>query len=408
MSHAAPRPSGSGFNAGAPELPTHHMRGGTSTGAILRESLLPSDRALREEALRRLMGVPLGGEHPGNRQITGLGRGPATSNKVFLARVEDHDGAPRIVSTLAQLAADHGRIDWSVNCGNMSSALPLWALDCGLIAAPAPGPVEIGIFNTNTGATMTARMTRNEAGGFLTTEIPGVPGAFPQVDLFLHDPAGAKTGLLLPTGRAREEIAGCAASCVDAAVPMVVVNAADLGKTAHESPAALEADADFMRRFREIWIEGALRMGLRRKDGAVMTRDEVGRSETIPKACIVGRPRAGGHVAARYFTPQTAHASLAVSGGCCLAAAALIPGSVANLIAEGLPAACGNDANIAVAIENPAGLLDTEMDCRITGGALLIRRAAYRRNAQILMRGQAPLYGASDALIAALQRRAEG
>lgn len=401
MPHAAPPRSGSGFDA--PELPAHHMRGGTSTGAILAEALLPADRALREEALRRLMGVPLEGERPGNRQITGLGRGPATSNKVFLARVEEHEGAPRIVSTLAQLAADHGRIDWSVNCGNMSSALPLWALDCGLIAAPATGPVEIAIFNANTGASMTARMMRDEAGAFATAEIPGVPGGYPAVDLFLHDPAGTGTGRLLPTGLAREEIAGCAVSCVDAAVPMVVARAADLGKTAHEPPAALEADADFMRRFREIWIEGALRMGLRRKDGAVMTREEIARSETVPKACIVGRPKAGGHLAVRYFTPQTAHAALAVSGGCCLAAAALVPGSVANRIAERLPEAREDYADIGVAIENPAGILDTVLDCRIESGALRIRRAAYRRNAQILMRGKVPLYGASEALAAALR-----
>ena len=77
------------IHSGVMELPVHYMRGGTSTGVVIWEPLLPNDKLLREELLRHLMGVPLAGDQPGNRQITGLGRGPATSNKVFLARIED-------------------------------------------------------------------------------------------------------------------------------------------------------------------------------------------------------------------------------------------------------------------------------------------------------------------------------
>ena len=115
------------LQGGVIEIPVHYMRGGTSTGVVIWEPLLPQDEGLKAELLRHLMGVPLEGQQPGNRQITGLGRGPATSNKVFLARVEEGAAGCHIVSTLAQLASDHSEIDWSVNCGNMSSALPLWA-----------------------------------------------------------------------------------------------------------------------------------------------------------------------------------------------------------------------------------------------------------------------------------------
>ena len=123
---------------GVIEFPVHHMRGGTSTGLVLWERLVPAGPGLREELIRHLMGVPLEGRLPGHRQITGLGRGIATSNKVFLADIEDADGAPRIVSTLAQLAGETAAIDWSVNCGNMSSALQLWAEDTGFIRTPVP------------------------------------------------------------------------------------------------------------------------------------------------------------------------------------------------------------------------------------------------------------------------------
>jgi hypothetical protein len=93
-------------------------------------------------------------------------------------------------------------------------------------------------------------------------------------------------------------------------------------------------------------------MGLAHKDGRLMTAAELERSETIPKICIIGKPHAGGHVAVRYFTPQTAHNLMAVSGGCCLAAAPLIPGTVAHEVAQGVPALDSTYADFEVGIEN--------------------------------------------------------
>lgn len=61
----------------------YHMRGGTSTGCVVWHEHLPSELDLKEEAIRWIMGVPQQGDVKGNNQITGLGRGVATSNKVF-------------------------------------------------------------------------------------------------------------------------------------------------------------------------------------------------------------------------------------------------------------------------------------------------------------------------------------
>lgn len=389
-------------HSGALEIPVHYMRGGTSTGVVVWEALLPQDETLRAELLRHLMGVPQSGTERGNRQITGLGRGPATSNKVFLMGAEQTASGVRLISTLAQLASDHAGIDWSVNCGNMSSALPLWAIDAGLCQLPRGQTCEIEIKNTNTGVLTIARMKRNEDGHFVTAEIPGVTGAFPGVDLFLQSPVGNKTGALLPTGAVMDVIAGHEVSCVDVAVPMVIVQAGSFGKTGHESIADLEADLPFMKALREVWIEAGLKMGLRRRDGELMSRAEIERSETIPKVCIVGAPRNGGNIAVRYFTPQTGHASLAVSGGCCLAAACLIPGTTAHQLATGIAPLGTELADVEVSIENPAGRLDATVVAALEGGEIKITSAAYRRSAQILMRGYVPLYGASSELASAL------
>jgi 2-methylaconitate cis-trans-isomerase PrpF len=384
------------------EFPVHHVRGGTSTGLVISERWAPREQALREELLRHLMGLPLQGTRPGNKQITGLGRTVPTGNKVFFARLDADGNHRRIIGTFAQLAADKAAIDWSVNCGNMTAALPLWALDTGQAAAIPGEAFEIDIFNTNTGVTAGSRMRVDRDGRFATAEIPGVDGAFPGVDLFLADPVGAKTGALLPTGRPVDDVAGYAVSCVDVAVPMVIARAADFGKTAREPVEALEADRDLMARLCAVWVEAGLRMRLRTADGRAMTADELAHSETIPKICLVAPPQHAGHIAVRYFTPQTAHRSMAVSGGCCLAAAALIPGSVAHDMARGLPSVGAGFAEVDVGIENPAGVLEATIGARLSPDGLEVRKAAYRRSAQILLRGHVPLYCASAPLQAAL------
>lgn len=393
-----PAPPSVLYRNGTIEYPVHHMRGGTSTGLVLWDRLAPTNLSLREELLRLLMGVPAAGRLPGNRQITGLGRGPATSNKVFFADIDEVDGQTQLISTLAQLAADHPTVDWSVNCGNMSSALQLWAHDTGM----AQGE-EIVIRNTNTGVMTRSRMKRLADGRFDSAEIAGVPGAFPGVDLFLQRPTRAKTGKLLPTGQPVDWIEGRWVTCLDVAVPMIIARASDFGKTGYEPPAALYADDAFMAALRATWVGAGLHMGLSKRDGSLMTAQELLHSETIPKICIVAPPQHGGQITVRYFTPQTAHASMAVSGGCCLAAATLLPGTIAHDVGHDLPALRSDLAEYRIGIENPAGILEATVVANDAEKPMTIDSVAYRRSAQILLRGHVPLSGASAALVAALK-----
>ncbi|HEX2174249.1 MAG TPA: PrpF domain-containing protein, partial [Dehalococcoidia bacterium] len=275
---------------GVLEVPVYHMRGGTSTGVVFWAEHLPRDPALREEAIRRVMGAPAAGEITGNKQTTGLGRGVTTSNKVFIVdRAADEEAD--ITSTLAQVTADKAAIDWSVNCGNMSAALPLYALDAGLIEASV-GETRVRIFNTNTGVLTAATVRTPDGTPFIPpdTEIPGVNGRFPGVELSLRDPVGSKTGHLLPTGRPIDRFAGVDVSCVDVAVPMVIARAVDVGRTGHESAEELGRDAGLKERLRAIWVEAGLAMGLRKPNGEAMTADDLARSETIPKVCLIAEP----------------------------------------------------------------------------------------------------------------------
>jgi hypothetical protein len=378
------------------------VRGGTSTGLLIWERIAPTDLALREELVRHLMGLPLTGTRPGNKQITGLGRIVPTGNKVFFAEIETAaNGKPLLISTLAQLASDKSAVDWSVNCGNMSAALPMWALDTGLLQRAGDGIFELDIRNTNTGVTAASRMVF-AAGLPEDAIIPGVDGAWPGVDLFLNEPVGAKTGKLLPTGNAVDRIEGVEVSCADVAVPMVIARASDFGRDVHDRIETFDNDKALMDKLRAVWIQAGLRMGLKKRNGEPMTADELANSETIPKVCLVGAPKAKGNITARYFTPQAGHRSMAVSGGCCLAAASLVPGSVAAQVARNVPPLSATFGEVEVGIENPAGVLDATIDARIAAAGVEIRKAAYKRSAQILLAGHVPLYHASAELRKAL------
>jgi hypothetical protein len=170
----------------------------------------------------------------------------------------------------------------------------------------------------------------------------------------------------------------------------------------------LDADQAFKTALREIWVAGGLLMGLANRDGSKMTAEQLAQSETVPKICIVGPPHGLGHISVRYFTPQAAHGSMAVTGGCCLAAASLIEGSVAHEQARGVVMPGDEFAETCVDIENPAGILAATVEARLGGDGLLVRKAAYKRSAQILLRGHVPLYRASPGLVTELEQIIDG
>jgi 2-methylaconitate cis-trans-isomerase PrpF len=283
----------------------------------------------------------------------------------------------------------------------MSAALPVWALDTGLVQCAGDGDFELDIRNTNTGVMAASRMSFAN-GVPEDAVIPGVDGAWTGVDLFLNDPVGAKTGKLLPTGNAVDTIEGIAVSCVDVAVPMVIARASDFGRDVQHRIETFDTDKALMEKLRHVWTQAGLRMGLKKRNGEPMTADELANSETIPKVCLIGPPKGDGNITARYFTPQAGHRSLAVSGGCCLAAATLVPGTVAYDEARNVTRLGAGFTEVKVGIENPAGVLNALIDARISTLGVEIAKAAYKRSAQILLAGHVPLYHASPALRDAL------
>jgi 2-methylaconitate cis-trans-isomerase PrpF len=185
---------------------------------------------------------------------------------------------------------------------------------------------------------------------------------------------------------------------------MVILRAEDVGKTGLESPDELSRDSKLKERLREIWVAAGLRMGLRRRGGVLMSANDLAHSETVPKVCLISATEGDANISARYFTPQAPHSSLAVTGGCCLAVACLIPGTVANEVAHGLDAIGDGNCILTVGMRNPAGVLRARIGATSTSSGLRVTSVAYERSAQMFLRGHFPVYSASSALRAFAER----
>ncbi|PJC87579.1 PrpF protein [Vibrio sp. HA2012] len=366
----------------AVEIPVYYVRGGTSTGVIINRSDLPADKHQIEAILTNIMGAE---DDEKNSQITGLGRIIPTSNKVFIVDVTDKSKM-QVRSELAQLAYNRTSVDWNVNCGNMTSAIPLYLLESGELEFN-DGYNKIDIYNVNTDKTASAYVSvkDNQIAG--SCKIPGVIGDYPQIELELNDPEGSKTGMVFPTGNLTDVIDGVEVTCMDVSVPMVIIPARAVGKTGYESGDELN-DSEFINKIKSIWIQAGQLMKLKNSEGRLMTDEELANSETIPKVCIVSEPVNGGHISTRYFTPQKMHSSLAVSGGACLAASAIMPGTVANQLCQHSDEHFSDRDSVAIDIENPAGVLETEI-IKHDGKIISVK---YKRSAQILMKGFAKAY----------------
>lgn len=353
-------------------IPFVMMRGGTSRGPFMRLDDMPSDR----EALARVLVAMIGAGHPLN--INGLGGGNPVATKTAMLSRSSEPGVD-IDYFFAQVAVDKEIVDFAPTCGNILSAVGPAAVELGLLEA-GEGTTTARIRMVNTGAFAQSEFeTRNGSpvyGG--QQHIHGVPGTGSPIKLRFENTIGSRTGSLLPTGAVRDTIEGIEVTCIDVAMPMVIARAKDFGLTGYEGSAELDANAELFARFEPIRREAGKRMGL----GDVSDK-------VVPKFGIVAPPAKGGAAAARYFMPWKTHPTMAVTGSQCIAACLMLPGSVAEGIAD-LPQGAGrSDEPFVLSIEHPTGSIDVELDCTVTNEGLNLKSAGLVRTARLLARGEA-------------------
>ena len=344
-------------------IPCVIMRGGTSRGPYIRLSDLPEDRETLSKVLLAVMGSP----H--ERQVDGIGGAQWLTSKVAMVGPSASDDAD-VDYLFGQVLVDQDFVDFAPNCGNMTSGVGPFAIETGIVPAADP-ETQVRIHNVNTGAIIDA--TVQTPGGDVeyegSTAIDGAPGTAAPIMLYFSRMVGSKTGKLLPTGNVRDRIGGIGVSCVDVAIPMVIVLAADMGKTGYESKAELDADKKFLGRLEEIRVEASDAMGMGDPTGSV-----------VPKFCIISEPRSGGNINARYFVPYECHATFPLVGGMCLAAASVVTGTVVDGI--------GQSEGQSIVIEHPVGKLETIIECDGIGPAPDIERVGFVRTARRIMQGE--------------------
>jgi hypothetical protein len=324
-------------------IPAVFMRGGTSKALMFRAQDLPASRADWDAIFLAAMGVP----DPNGRQLDGMGGGLSSLNKVCVVGPSSRSDAD-VDYTFVQLGVDEPLVDYGGNCGNMSSAIGPFAIEEGIVPAPADGEAAVRIHNTNTGKIIVAHFPVKDGalaaeGNF---ELDGVAGMAAPIKLEFLEPGGAKTGKLLPTGSPvdRLEVPGLgtiAASCIDAANPCVFVAASDLGLTGVELPTALERDADFLERMEAIRQAASVAMGLTADLAAAK------KLASIPKVAMVSTPQPSPtlsgrslyademDIVVRMISVGQPHRAVPITGAVCLAVAARIPGSIPHRLCAG-------------------------------------------------------------------------
>jgi 4-oxalomesaconate tautomerase len=337
------------------------MRGGTSKGLYFLAGDLPADPASRDDLLLRVMGSPDG------RQIDGVGGAHPLTSKVAVVSAPARPGAD-VDYQFLQVMVEQAIVTDQQNCGNILAGVGPFAVERGLVAAGDP-ETRVRIRMVNAGGIVTAAFAtpggRPRYDG--DTAIDGVPGTAAAIVLDFED--SGQRGSVFPTGNLTDVFGGVTVTCVDNGMPVVVVEAASLGKTGQEPVAALEGDAALNARVRELRLEAGKAMGL----GDV-------RGTTVPKVCLVSPPAHGGSISTRTFIPVRVHDAIGVLGAVSVGTAVVVPGAVGHSLAV-----LGEGSRLLV--EHPGGALPVEVALDTSVNPPRVIRSGVVRTARKLFDG---------------------
>ena len=379
------------------KIPATYIRGGTSKGVFFRLQDLPEScqkpGAARDKLFMRVIGSP----DPYAAHIDGMGGATSSTSKCVIlsqASVPDHD----VDYLYGQISIDKAFVDWSGNCGNLSTAAGAFAIHAGLVdpaRIPENGVAVVRIWQANIQKTIIAHVPVTngqvqETGDF---ELDGV--TFPAAEIVLEfmDPSDDSEdgGSMFPTGNLVDdlEVPGIGtfkATMISAGIPTVFVNAADIGYTGTELREDINSDPEKLKFFEAIRVAGALRMGLIKNPEEALTRQHT------PKIAFVAPPTsytassgktiAAGDVDLLVRALSMGKLHHAMMGTCAVAigTAAAVPGTLVNL-------AAGGGERTAVRFGHPSGTLRVGAEAKQVNGEWTVTKAIMSRSARIIMEG---------------------
>jgi hypothetical protein len=378
-------------------IPATYMRGGTSKGVFFRLDDLPEAARLPGPARDALLLRVIGSPDPYGKHIDGMGGATSSTSKCVIIGPATRPGHD-VDYLYGQVSIDSAFVDWSGNCGNLSSAVGPFAIANGFIAReriPQDGVCTVRIWQKNIGKTILAHVPIangevQEDGDF---ELDGVTFPSAEIPLEFLDPVdeGDEGGAMFPTGNMVDtlDVPGLGplqATLITAGIPTVFVRAADLGLTGTELQPAINENRERLSMFEAIRVAGALRMGL------IRTPDEAATRQHTPKIAFVAPPAdylasSGKAVKAadidlvvRALSMGKLHHAMMGTASVAIATAAAIPGTLVN-------EAAGGGAREAVTFGHPSGTMRVGAAAEQVDGQWIVRRALMSRSARVLMEG---------------------
>lgn len=375
-----------------------YMRGGTSKGVFFKLSDLPQAAQVPGEARDQLLLRVIGSPDPYGKHTDGMGGATSSTSKTVIlsqSSKPDHD----VDYLFGQVAIDKPFIDWSGNCGNLTAAVGSFAISNGLVDAsriPHNGICTVRIWQANIQKTIIAHVpvTNGEVQETGDFELDGVTFPAAEVVIEFLDPAADEDGAggsMFPTGNLVDQLAvpgigTFAATMINAGIPTIFVNAADIGYSGTELQDAINGDAKALEKFETIRAYGALKMGLITDLAQAKSRQHT------PKIAFVAPPAAyvsssGKAITAtdtdlsvRALSMGKLHHAMMGTAAVAIGTAAAIPGTLVNL-------AAGGGARTAVRFGHPSGTLRVGAEAALVDGQWQVKKAMMSRSSRVLMEG---------------------
>jgi probable AcnD-accessory protein PrpF len=376
------------------------MRGGTSKGVFFSLTDLPEAAqvpgAARDSILLRVIGSP----DPYGQQIDGMGGATSSTSKtVILAKSEqvDHD----VDYLFGQVAINKAFVDWSGNCGNLTAAVGAFAISNGLVSAdriPENGICTVRIWQKNIQKTIIAHvpMTNGEVQETGDFELDGVTFPAAEVVIEFMDPADGE-GSMFPTGNVVDDldvpgIGTFKVTMINAGIPTIFMNAADIGYTGTELQKDINSDVDALARFETMRAYGAVKMGLIKDIAEAVERQHTPKIAFVAPAtdyqASSGKQILSSDidVCVRALSMGKLHHAMMGTASVAIATAAAVSGSLVNLAAGGVE-------RDSVSFGHPSGTLRVGAAAALVDGEWTATKAVMSRSARVIMEGNVRVPG---------------
>ncbi len=375
------------------------MRGGTSKGVFFSLDDLPLEAQEPGEARDAILLRVIGSPDPYGKHTDGMGGATSSTSKTVILSKSNKAGHD-VDYLFGQVAIDKPFIDWSGNCGNLTAAVGSFAISNGLVDAsriPKDGIATVRIWQANIGKTIIAQvpMTDGEVQETGDFELDGVTFPAAEVEVQFLNPADGE-GAMFPTGNVVDELEVPAignfpaaiykATMINAGIPTIFLNAADIGYTGTELQEAINNDEAALARFEHIRAHGAVKMGLIQNISEAVARQHT------PKVAFVAPPAdyvtsSGKHIAkadidvsVRALSMGKLHHAMMGTAAVAIGTAAAIPNTLVNL-------AAGGSNRTAVTFGHPSGTLKVGAEAELLDGNWQVKKAIMSRSARVLMEG---------------------